>query len=84
MCAWLIPLLVGSVTTHRHQDTPYAFLESWVRCVWACPQMLRRGRHSSFEDAAEVGGGAAGDAGHFVERQVGSSVDAWGSRKWTG
>jgi hypothetical protein len=33
MCAWLIPLLVGSVTTHRHQDTPYAFLESWVRCV---------------------------------------------------
>jgi hypothetical protein len=80
MCAWLIPLLVGSVTTHRHQDTPYAFLESWV------------GRHSSFEDAAEVGGGAAGDAGHFVagdaghfvERQVGSSVDAWGSRKWTG
>ncbi len=33
MCAWLIPLLVGSVTTHRHQDTPYEFLESWVRCV---------------------------------------------------
>jgi hypothetical protein len=22
LCAWLIPLLVGSVTTHRHQDTP--------------------------------------------------------------
>ncbi|MER6104133.1 ATP-binding protein [Streptomyces sp. NPDC001832] len=33
MCAWLIPLLVGSVTTHRHRDTPYAFLESWVRRV---------------------------------------------------
>ncbi|MEU6911742.1 NACHT domain-containing protein [Streptomyces olindensis] len=33
LCAWLIPLLVGSVTTHRHQDTPYAFLESWVRRV---------------------------------------------------
>lgn len=33
MCAWLVPLLVGSVTTHRHQDTPYAFLESWVRRV---------------------------------------------------
>lgn len=33
MCAWLIPLLVGSVTTHRHQDTPYEFLEGWVR--WA-------------------------------------------------
>ncbi|WP_329335918.1 hypothetical protein OG252_12475 [Streptomyces sp. NBC_01352] len=33
MCAWLIPLLVGSVTTHRHQDTPYEFLESWVRRV---------------------------------------------------
>ncbi|MFJ4541370.1 NACHT domain-containing protein [Streptomyces tibetensis] len=33
LCAWLVPLLVGSVTTHRHQDTPYAFLESWVRRV---------------------------------------------------
>jgi hypothetical protein len=33
MCGWLVPLLVGSVTTHRHQDTPYAFLESWVRRV---------------------------------------------------
>lgn len=33
MCAWLVPLLVGSVTTHRHQDTPYTFLESWVRRV---------------------------------------------------
>ncbi|WP_431040614.1 NACHT domain-containing protein [Streptomyces sp. P1-3] len=33
MCAWLVPLLVGSVTTHRHQDTPYEFLESWVRRV---------------------------------------------------
>ncbi|MFF0087903.1 NACHT domain-containing protein [Streptomyces canus] len=33
MCAWLIPPLVGSVTTHRHQDTPYEFLESWVRSV---------------------------------------------------
>lgn len=35
MCAWLVPLLVGSVTTHRHQDTPYEFLESWVRRVGA-------------------------------------------------
>ncbi|MFG1809594.1 hypothetical protein [Streptomyces sp. NPDC049040] len=33
MCAWLVPLLVGSVTTHRHQDTPYAYLERWVRRV---------------------------------------------------
>ncbi|WP_329311349.1 hypothetical protein [Streptomyces sp. NBC_01262] len=33
MCAWLVPLLVGSVTTQRHQDTPYEFLESWVRRV---------------------------------------------------
>ncbi|MFB7927814.1 NACHT domain-containing protein [Streptomyces sp. NPDC056039] len=33
LCAWLIPLLVGSVTTHRHQNTPYAFLEGWVRRV---------------------------------------------------
>ncbi|MFE6520775.1 NACHT domain-containing protein [Streptomyces sp. NPDC057794] len=33
LCAWLVPLLVGSVTTHRHQDTPYTFLESWVRRV---------------------------------------------------
>ncbi|SHN35936.1 NACHT domain-containing protein [Actinacidiphila paucisporea] len=33
MCAWLVPLLVGSVTTHRHRDTPYAFLETWVRRV---------------------------------------------------
>jgi hypothetical protein len=38
MCAWLIPLLVGSVTTHRRQDTPYAFLESWVRRVGAQEQ----------------------------------------------
>ncbi len=38
MCAWLVPLLVGSVTTHRHQDTPYAFLESWVRRVGAPDQ----------------------------------------------
>ncbi|MFB6961488.1 NACHT domain-containing protein [Streptomyces sp. NPDC056309] len=37
MCAWLIPLLVGSVTTHRHQDTPYEFLESWVRRVGMSP-----------------------------------------------
>ncbi|MDQ0798066.1 hypothetical protein [Streptomyces sp. B1I3] len=33
LCAWLIPLLVGSVTTQRHQDTPYAYLEGWVRRV---------------------------------------------------
>ncbi|KPC78510.1 hypothetical protein ADK82_30450 [Streptomyces sp. NRRL S-4] len=33
LCAWLLPLLVGSVTTQRHQDTPYAFLEGWVRRV---------------------------------------------------
>lgn len=38
MCAWLVPLLVGSVTTHRHQDTPYAFLENWVRRVGAPEQ----------------------------------------------
>ncbi|MBT2489699.1 NACHT domain-containing protein [Streptomyces sp. ISL-96] len=35
MCAWLVPLLVGSVTTHRHQNTPYEFLEGWVRRVGA-------------------------------------------------
>lgn len=35
MCAWLVPMLVGSVTTHRHRDTPYAFLEAWVRRVGA-------------------------------------------------
>lgn len=35
MCAWLVPMLVGSVTTRRHQDTPYAFLEAWVRRVGA-------------------------------------------------
>ncbi|WP_078606891.1 NACHT domain-containing protein [Streptomyces flavidovirens] len=35
MCAWLVPLLVGSVTTQRHQNTPYEFLESWVRRVGA-------------------------------------------------
>ncbi|MDX2605744.1 NACHT domain-containing protein [Streptomyces caniscabiei] len=35
MCAWLIPLLVGSVTTQRHQNTPYEYLESWVRRVGA-------------------------------------------------
>ncbi|NYI07690.1 NACHT domain-containing protein [Allostreptomyces psammosilenae] len=33
MCAWLVPLLVGSVSTTRHQDTPYEYLESWVRRV---------------------------------------------------
>jgi NACHT domain len=33
MCAWLVPLLVGSATAHRHQDTPYALLESWVERV---------------------------------------------------
>lgn len=33
MRAWLVPLLVGSVTTNRHQNTPYEFLESWVRRV---------------------------------------------------
>ncbi|GAB2755475.1 hypothetical protein [Streptomyces bullii] len=33
LCAWLIPLLVGSVTTRRHHDTPYEILESWVRRV---------------------------------------------------
>lgn len=33
MCAWLVPLLVGSVTTQRHRDTPYAYLETWVRRV---------------------------------------------------
>ncbi|WP_031079583.1 NACHT domain-containing protein [Streptomyces sp. NRRL S-118] len=33
MCAWLVPLLVGSVTTQRHHNTPYDFLESWVRRV---------------------------------------------------
>ncbi|MGW7052278.1 hypothetical protein [Streptomyces sp. NPDC054887] len=35
MCAWLVPLLVGSVTTQRHQNTPYEFLEGWVRRVGA-------------------------------------------------
>ncbi|MGP3922739.1 NACHT domain-containing protein [Streptomyces sp. 8N616] len=35
LCAWLIPLLVGSVTTKRHHDTPFAFLESWVQRVGA-------------------------------------------------
>ncbi|MDH6436804.1 hypothetical protein M2158_005345 [Streptomyces sp. SAI-144] len=35
LCAWLIPLLVGSVTTRRHHDTPYEILESWVRRVRA-------------------------------------------------
>jgi hypothetical protein len=35
MCAWLVPMLVGSVTTDRHRDTPYAFLEAWVRRVGA-------------------------------------------------
>lgn len=35
LCAWLIPLLVGSVTTRRHRDTPYEVLESWVRRVGA-------------------------------------------------
>ncbi|MFB9393062.1 NACHT domain-containing protein [Streptomyces coeruleoprunus] len=33
MCAWLVPLLVGSVSTHRHQNTPYEYLEGWVRRV---------------------------------------------------
>lgn len=35
MCAWLVPLLVGSVTTQRHQNTPYEYLEGWVRRVGA-------------------------------------------------
>jgi hypothetical protein len=38
MCAWLIPLLVGSVTTQRRQGTPYALLEGWVRRVGAMEQ----------------------------------------------
>ena len=38
LCGWLVPLLVGSVTTQRHQDTPYAFLEGWVRRVGAQEQ----------------------------------------------
>ncbi|MDQ0790551.1 hypothetical protein [Streptomyces sp. B3I8] len=33
LCAWLIPLLVGSVTLRRHRDTPYEILASWVRRV---------------------------------------------------
>lgn len=35
LCAWLVPLLVGSVTTRRHNNTPYEILESWVRRVGA-------------------------------------------------
>jgi hypothetical protein len=35
MCAWLVPMLVGSVTTHRHRETPYALLAAWVRRVGA-------------------------------------------------
>lgn len=30
LSAWLIPLLVGSVTLRRHRDTPYEILASWV------------------------------------------------------
>ncbi|MGV9288488.1 hypothetical protein [Streptomyces sp. NPDC003719] len=33
MCAWLIPLLVGSVTVRRHHDTPYEILAGWVERV---------------------------------------------------
>ncbi|MFF9094487.1 hypothetical protein ACF1AX_15360 [Streptomyces sp. NPDC014802] len=35
LCAWLIPLLVGSVTLRRHRDTPYEILASWVQRVGA-------------------------------------------------
>ncbi|MEU8458792.1 NACHT domain-containing protein [Streptomyces griseoaurantiacus] len=35
LCAWLIPLLVGSVALRRHRDTPYEILASWVRRVGA-------------------------------------------------
>ncbi|MFI5679193.1 NACHT domain-containing protein [Streptomyces cellulosae] len=35
LCAWLVPLLVGSVTTRRHHDTPFEILEGWVRRVGA-------------------------------------------------
>ncbi|MFF4805514.1 hypothetical protein ACFY1U_45240 [Streptomyces sp. NPDC001351] len=38
LCAWLIPLLVGSVTTRRHHDTPFEVLENWVRRVGAHEQ----------------------------------------------
>ncbi|MFI8232449.1 hypothetical protein ACIGDI_26785 [Streptomyces sp. NPDC085900] len=33
LCAWLMPLLVGSVTTRRHHDTPFEILADWVRRV---------------------------------------------------
>jgi hypothetical protein len=35
LCAWLVPLLVGSVTTRGHHDTPFEILEDWVRRVGA-------------------------------------------------
>lgn len=38
MCAWLVPLLVGSVAIHRHQDTPYEILEGWVQRVGTAKQ----------------------------------------------
>ncbi|MET7458001.1 ATP-binding protein [Streptomyces sp. NPDC005574] len=35
LCAWLIPLLVGSVTVRRHHATPYEILAGWVERVGA-------------------------------------------------
>jgi hypothetical protein len=35
LCAWLVPLLVGSVPTRRHHGNPFGILESWVQRVGA-------------------------------------------------
>jgi hypothetical protein len=55
LCAWLIPLLVGSVTVRRHHDTPYEILAGWVERVGASNDTDRKPLDLTLEIALAQG-----------------------------